>query len=292
MTLPMNTIQKLVGDITDAPFEYVDFAVTDDVGLFVPVSGQCYYAVTPSHTHPAFSFIVSFDDFCQVEVDEKIMRSTPGTFSAFSPDVPHQELPLDIPTRYVAIMVSSSYFNLQLKTYNKKISEQRGNVYESTERIHAALREFMAEYEEKSPGYEVLLQATGQKIVHLIIRQILAVEKMDEKVDFRMAANLAVEFMHKHLEDKITVVELARISRMSSSQFAKVFKEELGTAPIEYLQELRLIRSRRYLRDTNKNATEIALQCGFNSSSYFSRCYQNRFGVSPTEYRKKISMRE
>jgi AraC family transcriptional regulator len=290
MFLPMETIRALVGDITDAPFEYVDYAVTRDVGLFVPVAGQCDYAVTPAHTHPAYSFVVSFDDFCQVKVDGTIQRSRPGTFSAFSPDVPHQELPLETPARYVAVMIRPEYLHEQLAAYGKPLPILRGESFESTPRLLAALREFMSEYEEQDPGCETMLAATGQKITHLIIRQMLSTPKQDEKVDFRMAANDAVEVMHTHLHEKITLTDLARVGRLSLSQFTRVFKEELGVAPIEYLQELRLLRARRLLRDTDQTITQVALDCGFNSSSYFSRCFLGRFSASPSAFRKSLGM--
>lgn len=290
MTVPMDIIRSLVGDITDEPFGHVDYAVTRVVGLFVPVGGQCSYAVSPAHTHPAYSFVVSFDDFCRVKVDDKILRSRPGTFCAFSPWVPHQELPLEVPPRYVAVMVLRDYFEEQLRIYDRKLPDFRGEMFESTPRLLAALREFMSDYEDCAAGYQKLLDAAGLKIVHLIIRQILAVEKRDEKVDFRMAANHAVEFMHRNLHEKLTLTDLARISRLSPSQFARVFKEELGTSPIEYLQELRLLRAKRLLKDDDKSITDIALDCGYNSSSYFSRCFLRRFGISASDYRKSLGM--
>jgi AraC family transcriptional regulator len=290
MQLPIDAIRGLVGEISEDPFQYVDFAVTDDIGLFVPVGGQCDYAVTPAHTHPSYSFVVSFDDLCQVKIDDRIVRSRPGTFSAFSPGVPHQELPLTTPARYVAVMIRRAYFEKHLAVYGRAIPPLRCATFDSTPRLLAALREFMSEFEERAPGYETLLEATGQKITHLVIRQILAVQKHDDKVDFRMAANDAVEFMHTNIHEKLTLTDLARISRLSPSQFARVFKQELGMAPIEYLQEMRLLRARRLLRDTDRTITEIALGSGFNSSSYFSRCFQNRFGASPSAFRKSLGM--
>jgi AraC family transcriptional regulator len=290
MEIPMDTIRALVGDIAEETFGFVDFAVSTDVGLFVPMTGQCALAITPAHTHPAYSFVVSFDDFCQVAVDGRVDRSKPGTFTVFSPGIPHQELPMDTPARYVAVMIRTAYFEAELAAYQDEVPSFRGERFESTPRLLAALREFMSEFEERAPGYQNLLDAAGLKITHLVIRQILAVEKQDEKVDFRMAANDAVEFMHTHLDEKLTLTDLARISRLSPSQFTRVFKQELGVPPIEYLQELRLLRARRLLRDSDRTITEVAMSCGFNSSSYFSRCFQNRFGVSASSFRKSLGM--
>jgi AraC family transcriptional regulator len=288
MKIPLDIIQSLVGDIDDEPFRYVDFAVTDNVGLFVPVSGQCDYSTTPEHTHPAYSFVVSFDDFCRVKIDGNIISSKAGTFSAFAPGVPHQELKSETPSRYVAIMIAAMYFEEQALEYHLELPKLQGTMFESTPRLVFALKEFMSEYEEKAPGYLKLLHAAGETICHLIIRQILAPTKRNEKVDYRMAADETVAFMHANLHEKITLTDLAHFSRLSVSQFTRVFKEELETTPIEYLQELRLIRAKRLLKDSDKTITEIALQCGFNSSSYFSRCFANRFNTSASDYRKSF----
>jgi AraC-like DNA-binding protein len=189
-------------------------------------------------------------------------------------------------------MVDKEYFETQLRQYSAGDAPAlRGDVFPSNERLLASLREFMSEYEDRALGYESLLTSAGLKIAHLIIRQILGIETKDEKVDFRMATNHAVEFMHTHLSEKLTLADLARTARLSPSQFSRVFKAETGTAPIEYLQELRLFRARRLLRDTIRPVTDIALECGFNSSSYLSRCFQSRWGLSPSKFRKTAHMR-
>jgi AraC-like DNA-binding protein len=288
MKIPLDIIRSLVGDITDEPFRYVDFAVTENMGVFVPVSGQCDYSITPKHTHPSYSFVISFDDFCRVKIDGSIISSKSGTFSAFAPGVPHQELPSETPSRYAAVMIASKYFEEQAAEYGAKLPELRGLEFESTPRLISALKDFMCEYEVQAPGYLKLLIAARETVCHLIIRQILNVEKKDERVDNRMAADETVAFMHKNLHEKITLSDLAHFSRLSVSQFARVFKEEIGTTPIEYLQELRLTRAKRLLKDSCKTVTEIAIDCGFNSSSYFSRCFQTRFNTSASDYRKSF----
>jgi len=94
--------------------------------------------------------------------------------------------------------------------------------------------------------------------------------------------------MHQHLEERLTITELARVARLSPSHFARVFREELGVTPIEYLSELRLTQARRQLRDSAATITEIALRTGFNSSSYFCRCFAARFRMTPSDYRRSV----
>lgn len=190
--LPLAQIRELVGEITEEALTHVDVALTRNVGLFVPLSGPCGYAITPEHTHPAYSFVVSFDDRCRVAIDGKVLRSQPGRFTAFSPRVPHQELPSSGVSRYVAVLLSEPYLHAELTDYGVPLPELRGESFVTPPRLVDALREFMAEYEEQGPGCQALLEASGKRIAHLLSRAILACPKLDERIDLRMAANHAV----------------------------------------------------------------------------------------------------
>ena len=60
-----------------------------------------------------------------------------------------------------------------------------------------------------------------------------------------------------------------------------------GTTPSAYISEIRLERAAQWLRQAPaRSITDIAMSAGFNDSAYFSRCFRNRFGSSPREWRQ------
>lgn len=63
------------------------------------------------------------------------------------------------------------------------------------------------------------------------------------------------------------------------------FEAATGMSPIEYLNEIRLNKAKSLLEESGSTITDIAFQCGFNDSNYFSRRFKRRFGVSPREWR-------
>lgn len=66
----------------------VEGAVADGFGLFVPVTGACEYSTTPSHSHPAYSFILTLDGNCEVILDGGNVQHTPARHICFfSPGV-------------------------------------------------------------------------------------------------------------------------------------------------------------------------------------------------------------
>jgi AraC-like DNA-binding protein len=289
----LDKIRRIVGDITAEDLKYVDCAVCDTMGVFMPVAGQCQYAISPEHTHPAWSFIVSFDGRCRTKLNKKIYTSEPSTVFTLAPDEPHQELPSDTVARYIAVLIDSDFLNMQLLTYGLSISDLSSCMTcHAGRRLVDALKEFLTDYEEAAPGYNQLLAAGSLKITHLLIRQLFGLHRSDDRISFRMSITRAIEFLNDHYGEKITVEDLAHAANLSPSHFSRVFKEETALSPAEYIMQTRLDCAKRMLRDREKNLSRIALDCGFNSSSYFYQCFNRAFNMSPSDFRKNCATAE
>jgi two-component system response regulator YesN len=72
---------------------------------------------------------------------------------------------------------------------------------------------------------------------------------------------------------------------LSSSHFSTVFSQEVGETFRDYLNTLRIDRARELLRTTNLKCSEIAYQCGYNDSHYFSTVFKKKTGFSPQQFR-------
>lgn len=289
----LDKIQYLVGEITAEQLKYVDCSVNNTVGVFMPVAGQCQYAIQPEHTHPAWSMIVSFDNCCQTSIDKKIYNSVPSTAFLLPPDIPHQELPSSIVARYIAVLIDSTYLQKQLSAYNMSINALSFPMTCSvSQRLVDALKEFMTDYEESAPGYEQLLEAGGLKITHLLIRSLFNINHSDGNIIRRMSVTRAIEFINNHYGEKISVDDLARTANLSASRFTRVFREETSMSPMEYFMHTRLEYAKRMLRGNDKTLSQIALDCGFNSSSYFYQCFTRAFKISPSDFRRSLNAAE
>jgi AraC-like DNA-binding protein len=287
----LERIRHLVGEITSEQLVHVDCAVTDELGTFMPIAGQCHYAITPEHTHPGWSFIVTFDSNCRTRVGTTVYDSTPSTIFALGPDIPHQELPSEIVARYIAVMIDTTYLQQQFRIYNRSIDEiHNAMIRPSSQRLIDELKEFMAEYEEAVPGYEPLLKASALKITHLIIRQFLDLQHPGSIIMHRMSVNKALEYLNEHYGEKISINDMATAANCSVSHFSRIFKEETGIAPSDYIMKVRLDYAKRMLRSDEKTLTQIALDCGFNSSSYFSHCFSRAFNISPSDFKKSLEL--
>lgn len=77
--------------------------------------------------------------------------------------------------------------------------------------------------------------------------------------------------------------ELAEQKNMSVSLLHQKFKSAVGMGPLQCQKRLRLTEARRLMLDENRNATEAALEVGYESTSQFTRDYRKMFGASPKE---------
>ena len=101
------------------------------------------------------------------------------------------------------------------------------------------------------------------------------------------AVQESVRLMLANIELPLSNVEIARAINTSVRNLERMFKRNLRASPAKYYLSLRLEKARELLMHTNISTLEVALQCGFSSSSYFARCFQREFSKRPSDVRRK-----
>lgn len=91
-----------------------------------------------------------------------------------------------------------------------------------------------------------------------------------------------------HIEDEaFSVAAFADNAGLSRVQLHRKLRALTGQSPSEFIRAFRLERAANLLKNDAGNIAEIAYMVGFNSQAYFTRCFQEKFGCTPSEYRKK-----
>ncbi len=93
-------------------------------------------------------------------------------------------------------------------------------------------------------------------------------------------------YIRDHYRHPVTLGELAAVAGMSPKYFCRIFSQMTGKTPIEYLNYFRIEQAGEKLLLTEDSITEIALDCGFNDMSYFSKTFTRYKGVCPGVFRK------
>lgn len=95
-------------------------------------------------------------------------------------------------------------------------------------------------------------------------------------------------FMDGHFMEDLSMQEIAGASGFSQSHLHRVFREETGLTPHEYLMNVRMNQAMQMLLNTPRSVEEIAERCAFCSSSNFIRAFRQSTGVTPLKFRKLI----
>lgn len=95
------------------------------------------------------------------------------------------------------------------------------------------------------------------------------------------------ELMEKNMDNGDLIVDdLVQELAVSRSVFFKKLKTLTGLAPIEFIKEMRVKRAAQLIESGDYNMTQIAYMVGINDPRYFSKCFKQRFGMTPTEYKE------
>ncbi len=95
----------------------------------------------------------------------------------------------------------------------------------------------------------------------------------------------AVETLENNYAQPLKVDELARLSSLSVSQFARRFRAQFHMPPSEYLQRVRVIAACRHLSSSTASVGQISLEVGFFDQAHFTRTFRKWMSATPTDYR-------
>jgi AraC family transcriptional regulator len=99
---------------------------------------------------------------------------------------------------------------------------------------------------------------------------------------------LVDEYIHAHLDQKITLADLAARLHLSVPHFERMFRATTYRPPYRYVLELRLERARVLLKNTRLPLADVAFQCGFSSQSHFTAHFTRYAGVSPARFARGV----
>lgn len=95
------------------------------------------------------------------------------------------------------------------------------------------------------------------------------------------AVERAIQIMHSHLREPLSLADLASAAYLSPAYFNRIFRRQIGIPPVEYLSALRLQTARRLLLATSLSVTDICFEVGYTSPGSFTTRFTQLAGLSP-----------
>jgi len=105
----------------------------------------------------------------------------------------------------------------------------------------------------------------------------------------RATVDRAIDYMRKNLATSCSMEHLAKQALCSRARLFESFRASTGMTPNDYWQRMRVDVAQELLLKTKRSITDIASECGFNTSQYFSSVFRKYSGESPRDFRSKIS---
>jgi transcriptional regulator GlxA family with amidase domain len=100
------------------------------------------------------------------------------------------------------------------------------------------------------------------------------------------------DWMLGHLDEELTIDELARRALMSPRTFARRFKADLGTTPGAWLNRQRLLRAQQLLEETRLPLDSVAAESGFGTAAVMRHHFSKTLDTTPATYRRTFCVRE
>lgn len=98
--------------------------------------------------------------------------------------------------------------------------------------------------------------------------------------------NNALEYIHSHYNQAITMEKVALEVDLSPNYFSNLFREETGVNYLDYLTEYRLSKSKSLLKETDWTIEQISKEIGYQDMKYYSQLFKKYYDITPGKYRK------
>ena len=166
------------------------------------------------------------------------------------------------------------------------------NYMKNVPELEVYFKNILSEYENHNKGYEMAAMGNVCMLLSHIQRNFPAEEYMIDDYTFSRREKIGniIKFISENLEKKITTKTLCEEFFMSESHMCHFFKNQTGQSVTEYINRLKVEKSKKLLKDTDMSVTDIAMKTGFEDSCYFTRVFKKYEKKTPLQYRKQFKL--
>ncbi len=142
---------------------------------------------------------------------------------------------------------------------------------------------------EQPLGYELFVRGGLYQLLGVVVRDHLyGTADVVARRNRHQQSSLknAIQYMEDNYAQHITLDELAHAAGMNRKYFCTFFHSMTLKTPFEYLNSYRVSMAGEWLLGSDRSIADIAVDCGFNDVSYFSKMFRRYVGETPRNYRK------
>ena len=208
--------------------------------------------------------------------------------------LPYQRIRLHMPSHFAAILAGD---DPAMKRIDQKLFSGREWVIRfpavTSARVQELMERMVEEEESRLEGWEAGLRACAELVALSTVRHLdCALSPEDIAAPrHRHDMNLIIHFLEEHYSEPITLTGMAEIFNINASVLSRNFKRVTGVAPMLFLNRIRVAQAKKRMEEGEYKLENVAREVGYNSLIYFSRVFKQLNGISPSQYRRMLRVR-
>ena len=239
------------------------------------------------HWHRSIEIFAVFEGTLTFYINEEKYPLLPGEFMLVNSNEIHSVDSLQ-PNMTVVVQIP-------LKTFEKYFTGEQFISFThdpkaQDERVMGVISDIYRAYTEKKCGYDLKVQGLFYELLYLMVTKYRETEVSEEMVKKnRKLSRLSVitSYIKEHYSEELSLERLAEIFGYSPTYLSRMFQKYAGINYKSYLQSIRVEYAYQELANSERTLSEIALENGFPNSKALAKAFSKKYGMLPSEYRKK-----
>ncbi len=282
-------------------------------GFEIPIQCMCIShpasdSISSIHYHNYIELLYGIECDAEIWCNGKTLRMRSGDLLVINSKKPHAVRSLIPNSTYIVIKflpqilyaAEQSVFEFKyiipFVSDNEKYSKLFLREDMSNSDIPEIMNMVIDEWNRREYGYEIALRVCVIKIALWLIRR-WHTETGENLFGIPDETNSAIASIQRSIEyaqksySTASSEEAAKLCGLSYSYFSRLFKRVMNKSFTEYVNGIRIAESERLLVTTSKSVTDIALDVGFSTTSYFIERFKKQIKITPKQFRKKYRIK-
>jgi AraC-type DNA-binding domain-containing proteins len=248
------------------------------------------------HNHDFLSVIYVLAGSCNYTIDGVPYKVKKGDILIFNPNVFHGKSFLNSGD-VTEFHIGFEDIHVKNLPYNHLITQDSSPVINTTKYDQDILKccnDILNEQGKNEPGSTLLIKALSMKLLVILLRTTYSNAATIGKgvIDFEIYDKLAIvnaitEFINDNYMNELSLDIISQNMYISPAYISKIFKEETGESPINYLIKVRLAKAKEYLKNGSFTIKEIAQSVGYQDAYHFSKLFKKYYGYPPSDIKYK-----
>ncbi|NLK20557.1 MAG: AraC family transcriptional regulator [Epulopiscium sp.] len=244
------------------------------------------------HDHIELHYILSGS--CVYKINDNLYTVKKGDIIVLNPNIHHKNI---LSEEQETLEFLIGFTNIYIKNLPKNHLINESDVpiihlLKYHKEFFETCNSILLEQQKGDPGNNLMLKALVMKCIILLLRETLWKEQPIEfqGCDFESSnktyiVNRIISFINENYMGEISLGKIANNMYLSSVYISKIFKEETGESPINYLIKTRLKKALEIMETSDLSIKEIAKKVGYSDAYYFSKLFKKYYGYPPSRHK-------